>query len=77
MNGLSYLALGIGLLTETSFALGQTPSPTLVAQAMNYSSSVREKRRNNTRKAGADERAGPPLSAAVDADETWVDEQNN
>ena len=27
-----YLALGIGLLTETSFTLGQTPSPTLVAQ---------------------------------------------
>ena len=29
---MSYLALGIGLLTETSFALGQTPSPMLVAQ---------------------------------------------
>jgi hypothetical protein len=32
MNGVSYLAFGIGLLTETSIALGQTPSPTLVAQ---------------------------------------------
>src|SRR5215472_14256117 len=29
---MSCLALSIGLLTETSFALGQTPSPTLVAQ---------------------------------------------
>src|SRR5262245_1143946 len=29
---MSYLALGIGLLSEASFALGQTPSPTLVAQ---------------------------------------------
>jgi len=32
MNGVSYLAFGIGLLTETSFALGQTPNATLVAQ---------------------------------------------
>ena len=32
MNGVSYLAFGIGLLTETSFALGQTPSAMLVAQ---------------------------------------------
>jgi hypothetical protein len=31
-TGVPYLALGIGLLTETSLALGQTPSPTLVAQ---------------------------------------------
>jgi hypothetical protein len=31
-RGVSYLALGIGLLTETSFAFGQAPSPTLVAQ---------------------------------------------
>jgi len=29
---MSCLALGLGLLTETSFALEQTPSPTLVAQ---------------------------------------------
>jgi hypothetical protein len=28
MNGVCYLALSIGLLTETSFAFGQTPSPT-------------------------------------------------
>ena len=34
MNKLeSYLALGIGLLTGTLFASGQTPSPTVVAQA--------------------------------------------
>jgi hypothetical protein len=32
-NGVSYLALGIGLLTGTLIAFGQTPSPTLVAQA--------------------------------------------
>ena len=34
-NGVSYLALalGVGLLTETLFAHGQTLSPTLVAQA--------------------------------------------
>ena len=32
-NGMSCLALGISLLTKTSFALGQTPSPTLIAQA--------------------------------------------
>jgi hypothetical protein len=32
MNGVCYLALSIGLLTETSFAFGQTPSPTIVAQ---------------------------------------------
>jgi hypothetical protein len=32
MNGVSYLAFGIGLLTETAFALQQAPSPTLVAQ---------------------------------------------
>ena len=32
MNGVSYLALSIGLLTETSFAFRQTPSPTIVAQ---------------------------------------------
>jgi hypothetical protein len=32
LASMSYLAFGIGLLTETSFALGQTPSPTLVAQ---------------------------------------------
>lgn len=30
---ISSLALGIGLLTETAFALGQAPSPTVVAQA--------------------------------------------
>ena len=30
-NGVYYIALGIGLLTET--ALGQTPSPTIVAQS--------------------------------------------
>jgi hypothetical protein len=32
LASMSYLALGIGLLTETSFALAQTPSATLVAQ---------------------------------------------
>ena len=32
-NGVSYLALGIGLLTGTLIAYGQTPRPTLVAQA--------------------------------------------
>jgi hypothetical protein len=32
MNGVSYLALAVGLLTKTSFAFGQTLSPTLVAQ---------------------------------------------
>jgi hypothetical protein len=31
-TGVPCLALGISLLTETSLALGQTPSPTLVAQ---------------------------------------------
>ena len=31
-KGVSYLALGIGLLTETPFALEQSPSPMLVAQ---------------------------------------------
>jgi hypothetical protein len=33
-NGVSYLALGVGLLTGTLFAYGQTPSPTAVAQAV-------------------------------------------
>jgi len=32
-NAVSCLALGIGLLAWTLFAFGQTPSPTLVAQA--------------------------------------------
>ena len=32
MKGASYFALGVGLLTETAIALGQTPSQTLVAQ---------------------------------------------
>jgi len=32
MNGVSYLALGIGLLTETSFALGQVAGQMTVAQ---------------------------------------------
>ena len=32
MNGVSYLAFGIGLLTETSIALGRTSSAMLVAQ---------------------------------------------
>jgi hypothetical protein len=32
-NGVSYLALGVGLLTGTLFAYGQTPSPMLLAQA--------------------------------------------
>jgi hypothetical protein len=32
MNGACYLAFGIGLLTETSIAFGQTPSAALVAQ---------------------------------------------
>jgi hypothetical protein len=32
-NGMSCLALGIGLLTGTSFASGQTPSTTPIAQA--------------------------------------------
>ena len=31
--GVPYLALGIGLLTGTLFAFGQTPHPMLVAQA--------------------------------------------
>jgi hypothetical protein len=31
--GMPYLALGIGLLTGTSFALGQTPSAAPIAQA--------------------------------------------
>ena len=31
--GVSYLALGIGLLTGTLIAFGQTSHPTLVAQA--------------------------------------------
>ena len=32
-SGVSYLTLGIGLLTGPLFAYGQTPSPTFVAQA--------------------------------------------
>jgi len=32
-SGVSYLTLGIGLLTGPLFAYGQTPGPTLVAQA--------------------------------------------
>ena len=32
-SGVSYLTLGIGLLTGPLFAIGQTPSPTFVAQA--------------------------------------------
>jgi hypothetical protein len=32
-SGVSYLALSIGLLTGTSFAYGQMPRPTLIAQA--------------------------------------------
>ena len=32
MNGVSYLALGIGLLTETTFALGQVAGQMTVAQ---------------------------------------------
>ena len=32
-NGVSYLKLGIGLLTGTLVAYGQTPSPTAVAQS--------------------------------------------
>jgi hypothetical protein len=32
MNGVSYLALGIGLLTETSFAFGQVASQMTIAQ---------------------------------------------
>jgi hypothetical protein len=32
MNGLSYLALGIGLLTETSFAFGQVAGEMTIAQ---------------------------------------------
>ena len=32
-NAVSYLALGVGLLTGTLFAHGQTPSPMLLAQA--------------------------------------------
>ncbi len=32
ISGASHLAFGIGLLTETALALGQTPSATLIAQ---------------------------------------------
>ena len=39
--GVPYLALGIGLLTGTLFAFGQTPHPMLVAQAPSFRAPIR------------------------------------